>query len=111
VTRSERVIVQSRGGSSQPHRLRFARQCLDSASWIVPSAILALVPKCPACLAAYLAAGTGLGLSLMAATQLRVVLLTLNVTTLLYLAVKRLCRFGTTERKKIAPHGHPNISG
>jgi uncharacterized damage-inducible protein DinB len=47
----------------------------------------------------------------MAATQLRVVLLTLSVTTLLYLAVKRLCRFGTTERKKIAPHGHPNISG
>jgi hypothetical protein len=72
------------------------------ASWIGSSAILALMPKCPACLAAYVAAGTGLGLSLMAPTHLQVALLILSVAALLYLAVRRLCRLVMIERKEIA---------
>jgi len=99
---SEGVVVQSRGGRSQAPWLRVARHCLDMASWIGPSAILALMPKCPACLAAYVAAGTGLGLSLMAATHLQVALLILSVAALLYLAVRRLCRLVMIERKEIA---------
>ncbi len=41
----------------------------------LPSAILVLVPKCPACLAAHVTLWTGLGLSLSTATYLRWVLL------------------------------------
>ena len=77
----------------EPHPPTFARRCLDIAGWIVPGAILALMPKCPACLAAYIAVGTGLGLSLSTATHLRALLLILCVASLLCLAVKLLCRF------------------
>ena len=77
----------------EPHSPTFARRCLDIAGWIAPGAILALMPKCPVCLAAYVAVGTGLGLSLSTATHLRALLLVLCVASLLYLGVKRLCRF------------------
>lgn len=64
------------------------------AGWVVPGAILILLPKCPACLAAYVAAATGLGLSFASATHLRTSLLILCVTSLLFLAGKRLSRLG-----------------
>jgi len=69
---------------------KFIRRSGKFAGWIGPSAILARLPKRPACLAAYMAAGTGLGLSLATATFLRASLLFLCVTSLVYLVVKSL---------------------
>ena len=61
-------------------------------AWVLPSAILVLVPKCPACLAAHVTLWTGLGLSLFTATYLRWVLLFLCVASLLFMIVERLDR-------------------
>ena len=58
--------------------------------WIVPSATLILMPKCPACLVMYVALFSGVGISVASAAGLRTSLLILCVAALLGLALRRL---------------------
>ena len=82
-------------GSAAPRRSRPAwRRSGELAGWILPSAILVLLPKCPACLAAYVALFSGIGLSFAGASVLRLALLTLSVGALLWLAWSRVRRWG-----------------
>ncbi len=81
-------------GSSGAGRKTLAQRGLASVRWIVPSAILALMPKCPACLAAYVAMGTGIGLSVSTAKTLRMMLLIFCVASLSYLVAIRLLAHG-----------------
>ena len=71
-------------------RTKFPRRVRETAGWIVPAAGLALVPKCPACLAAYIAVGTGVGVSVPTATYVRMFLLITFGASLSYLTVKRM---------------------
>ena len=82
-----------------PTRARRAREVF---AWVLPSVILVLVPKCPACLVAHVALWTGLGLSLSTATYLRWVLL-LCVATLLLLLARRAIHVTQTKGDL---HGH-----
>lgn len=70
-------------------RPTFLRKCMHTARWILPGTILALLPKCPICFAAYVALGTGIGLSVTAATYLRTGLLALCLGSLCYLVINR----------------------
>ncbi len=68
------------------------RRLADGARVLLPAAGLALLPKCPACLAAYIAIGTGIGLSMTAATYLRILLMAGCLASLAIFAAPRLRR-------------------
>lgn len=73
-------------------RATLARRCAGAIRWIAPGALLAVMPKCPACLAGYVAIWTGIGLSVPAAGRFRTLAIALCVISLSYLAVTRVRR-------------------
>ena len=62
-------------------------------SWIAPGAVLALMPKCPVCLAAYIALGTGIGVSVPVADNLRLAVLALSSVVLGALVIRVTARY------------------
>jgi hypothetical protein len=56
---------------------------------IIPGVLLLLVPKCPLCLAAYISVATGIGISFTTAKYLRIILIVLCVSSLLFLTLRR----------------------
>jgi hypothetical protein len=72
-------------------RLRSAgRRGAKTAGWVLPSAVMVLMPKCPACVVAYIAIATGAGISVSAAAHLRLLVLVLCGVMLVCLATKPL---------------------
>jgi Flp pilus assembly protein TadB len=69
------------------------RRLGELAGWIIPGATLALIPKCPLCVAAYVALATGIGISLSTATFLRTTLIVICVASLTFIAARRLRSF------------------
>ena len=68
------------------------------AGWALPGAALALMPKCPACVAAYVAAGTGLAVSVPAAAWLRTGAIVLCVALLALVAAATIRHFIPKEK-------------
>jgi hypothetical protein len=67
----------------------WVRRVREAFAWLLPSVILVVMPKCPACLAAYVSLATGIGLSLATASCLRWGLLVLCSASLLFLIIFR----------------------
>jgi hypothetical protein len=82
---SGRMGLRIAAGGLHPPALRFR----EAARWIIPSGILALLHKCPACIAAYVAIGGGLGISMSTSTYLRTGLIVLCLASLAAHAVSR----------------------
>jgi membrane protein implicated in regulation of membrane protease activity len=64
------------------------RRVAGSTKWIVPTAVLALMPKCPMCVAAYIALATGFSVSLPAATWIRTGMLAMCLCVMAYLSIR-----------------------
>lgn len=61
------------------------RKRLRWVGFLLPGATLDLLPKCPACLAAYIAVGTGFSMSIPAASGLQAMLIGLSTASLVWL--------------------------
>jgi hypothetical protein len=90
------IATRDRSNASRPAS-RWRRGG-EVAGWIISSATLVLLPKCPVCVAMYVALFSGVGISVASAANLRATLLILCVGTLLCLALKRLCRVASHHR-------------
>jgi hypothetical protein len=86
----ETSIGGNAGGDSRSPRVR--RRFLRVAEWLIPGIILAILPKCPLCIVAYVAIGTGIGLSVSTAANARILIITLCVGFLAFFAAKHLYR-------------------
>jgi hypothetical protein len=83
-----------------PRPPSFTQRTIRFAGKMTPLALLAILPKCPLCLVAYVALATGIGISLTAATYLRFLLIVACVSALTYFIVKAV-------RRKRSCAGHP----
>jgi hypothetical protein len=54
--------------------------------WLFPATLLVLMPKCPICVAAYVALCTGIGISAATARFIQILMLVLCLASLAYLA-------------------------
>jgi hypothetical protein len=70
-----------------------SRRVMAFFQWMLPITTLALIPKCPMCVAAYVLLFTGVGLSLPAAAAVRWIVMGLGVAALAYLSLRTARRF------------------
>jgi hypothetical protein len=68
------------------------RRAIELAGWLIPGTLLAFFPKCPLCVAGYVALATGLGISFTAATYFRWALLAACLASLSFMAIRLLIR-------------------
>jgi hypothetical protein len=81
-------------------RSNFLSRFLNLLGWIVPSAILTLIPKCPVCLAGYAVIGTSVGFSLSTLAQLRLALVILCIVALTFLTARHIVQAFTRATSK-----------
>jgi hypothetical protein len=70
---------------------------------IASTALLVLIPKCPMCVAAYIALVTGVGVSVSTAAHLREGMIVLCVAALGYQVVKYACRIVLPKESGVNP--------
>jgi hypothetical protein len=63
-----------------------------NGEWMAPTVILLALPKCPACLALYVALATGFGISISTAAYLRLFLIVICSASLVFLVLRELRR-------------------
>ncbi|MBC7900785.1 MAG: hypothetical protein H7070_12120 [Saprospiraceae bacterium] len=83
---TERHECCAAGPKNLGRRIRLA------AKWFVPGALLVLIPKCPLCIVAYVAMVSGIGLSVSAASSVRIALIFVSWSGLFYLAAGSVLR-------------------
>jgi hypothetical protein len=103
---SDDAAKATRAAGGDPRLLsKPARRWCEIGRWFemarcaLPLGILALLPKCPLCLVAYIAAVSGIGISMAAAAYFRTGLLLVCFASLGYFAICAASRFRDQRRR------------
>ena len=89
---------------SSPPRPSLRRRVAALLQWAVPITTLAIVPKCPLCVATYVILISGIGLSIQTAAALRLCLIALSIAALSYLILRTARRsLGRFRRRRLLP--------
>jgi hypothetical protein len=84
------------------------RRAWQGIQWLFPTALLVLMPKCPMCVAAYIALFTGVGVSVSTARWIQILMLVFCLASLAFLAVRFWRRRASTMfAKQIAEPDRP----
>jgi len=81
------------------------RRGIAASAWLVPGSLLVLMPKCPVCVAGYVALLTGVGISIPAASGLRSFLIasSIAVLALLVFRLAKKIRAGRSPCDRLSP--------
>jgi hypothetical protein len=79
-------------GSARRDRGSRLRRLRGSLSWLLPATLLALMPKCPVCVAAYVALLTGVGITIPAAAAIRTAMIAACLASLAFLTLRMALR-------------------
>jgi len=79
-------------GDGVHQRGTWLRRARKAAGWLLPGTALALLPKCPMCLAAYVALGTGFAMSPASANTLLRSVTALCIGALAFCAAGRMMK-------------------
>jgi hypothetical protein len=82
--------AQNSGDGKRPTGL--LRRAGRGIQWLFPATLLVLMPKCPLCVAAYVALFTGVGISVSTARWIQVLMLACCLISLGYLVVRHVRR-------------------
>lgn len=74
--------------TATPRKRSLFRRGARRTSWVLPSIMLVLMPKCPICLAAYIALITGITIPITIAARLRWMLIILCIAAIVWLALQ-----------------------
>jgi hypothetical protein len=91
-------VAEAAAGPTAAGENRPFRRTGGAAAFALPSVALALVPKCPMCIAAWLAIGGGFGISISTAAHLRTAMVWLCWSVLVLLAARVAMRFRTKSK-------------
>jgi hypothetical protein len=93
--------VPNKAADGKTHPSSGKQRGFALAKFSLPTLILALLPKCPACLAAYIALGTGISVSIAAASFLRTLLIGICVAILVWILANA---FRSALMGRLRPH-------
>lgn len=85
-------VCQCQPIACSPGKMTRTRRIATLAGYLLPSALLVFIPKCPMCFAAYLAFATGLGISVNTAGYLRMAVICLCFVFLAFAVTPRLLK-------------------